>query len=130
MLDGDLPNDPYMSYLLWPHFHFSGTYRTDASTVNNRGFRYDTEHFVPEDLLQTGANYNPKGSNEWSVTGFVTNVCYANGTCVGEDEKDKGAEPLVGSPIQGMDTINISFHTDGPHGGTSLYELDGSVRPL
>ena len=125
MLDGDLPNDPYTSYLLWPHFHFSGTYRADVSTVNNKAFRYDTEHFVQEDLLQIGGNYNPKGSHDWSVTGFVTNVCYANGTCVGDDEKDKDAEPLVGTPIQGMYTINITFHTDRPMAALSYMSCIG-----
>ena len=104
-----------MSYLSWPHFQFSGTFLSDVSTVNNRFHKYDTAHFVPGDLLRVGHNWNPKGSHEWSVTALVTNVCYANGTCVGDDEKDKDAEPLVGTPIQGMDTINITFHTDDPY---------------
>lgn len=90
-----------MNYLLWPHFHFSGTFRSDVSTVNNDPSRYDTENFVAADLLQGPGNWNPKGSGEWSVTGSVSHVCYANGHCVGEDEGDKESEPLMGAKIRG-----------------------------
>ena len=129
MLDGDLPNDPYASYLLWPHFHFSGTYRADASTVNNMAPMYDTEHYVAgQNLVLNWNNYNPKGSHEWSVNGFVTNVCYANGTCVGDDEKDKDAEPLVGTPIKGMDTIYTIFPTDRPMGTLPYINYISAIR--
>lgn len=103
--DDALPNDPFMNYLLWPHFHFSGTFRSDVSTVNNHPSHYNTENFVAADLLQGPGNWNPKGSGEWSVTGSVTHVCYSNGHCVGEDEGDKDSEPLMGAMIQGANSI-------------------------
>ena len=105
--DADLPNDPYMNYLLWPHFHFSGTFRSDVSTVNNIPSNYDTENFVAADLLPGPHNWNPKGSGEWSVTGCVTHVCYANGHCVGEDEGDKDVEPLMGAHVKGTGIIYL-----------------------
>lgn len=96
-------NDPHTSYLLWPHFHFSGLFRADVSTVNNFQYNYDTETFVAANLLQNHSNnnWNPRGSGEWSVAGSVTHVCYANGSCVGEDEGDKKSEPLLGEKIIG-----------------------------
>ena len=99
--DDDLPNDPYTSYLLWPHFHFSGTYLADVPTANNFPFHYNTETFVAADVVQNHTNFNPRGSGEWSVTGSVTHVCYANGSCVGEDEGDEKREPLLGEKIIG-----------------------------
>ncbi len=100
-LDVDLPDDPYMNYMSWPHLHFSGTFRADVSTVNNDPSNYDTESFVLGDQLQFGSNWNPKGSGEWSVSGSVTQVCYANGHCVRDGEGDKHTEPITGAPILG-----------------------------
>lgn len=99
--DDVLPNDPYMSYLLWPHFHFSGTFRADTSTVNNFPYNFNTETFVAADQLQNHSSnsWNPRGSGEWSITGSVTHVCYANGSCVGEDEGDQKSEPLLREEI-------------------------------
>ena len=90
-----------MNYMLWPHFHFNGTFRADVSTVNNDLSRYDTDNFVPADQLKGGLNWNPKGTNEWSVSGSVTHVCYANGKCVGGDDVDKKKEPIIGAKILG-----------------------------
>ncbi|KAJ7393674.1 positive regulation of synapse structural plasticity [Desmophyllum pertusum] len=101
--DADIPDDPYMNYLQWPHFHFSGTFISDTSTVNNDPFNYDTEKFVQADQLPNevkgNPSYNPRGSGEWSVNGSVTHVCYANGHCVGDDEGNKDTEPLMAAPI-------------------------------
>ncbi len=97
----DLPNDPYMNYLLWPHFHFNGTFFADVPTVNNYPHNYDTDQFVPADQFRGLNNWNPKGSGEWSVSGSVTHVCYADGHCVGDDEKEKNTEPIIGAPILG-----------------------------
>ena len=100
-LDIDLPNDPYMNYMMWPRLHFSGTFRADVSTVNNDLSRYDTDSFVPADQLKGPQNWNPKGSDEWSISGSVTRVCYANGTCVGDDDVNKKIEPIMGAKILG-----------------------------
>ncbi len=90
-----------MNYMLWPHLHFNGTFRSDVSTVNNDPSHYDTDNFVPADQLQGPGNWNPKGSGEWSVSGSVTHVCYADGHCVGDDEGDKDTEPIMGASILG-----------------------------
>ena len=95
VLEDDLPNDPFMNYLLWPHFHFSGRFRADVSTVNNIPTNFDTENVLKRE--RSRRNWNPDGTNEWSVTGFVTGLCYANGTCV---EKKKN-EQFLGAPIKG-----------------------------
>ena len=97
-----------MNYLSWPRFHFSGTYRADVSTINNSPLNYNTTSFIAAQLLQTPSNWNPRGSAEWSVNGSVTQVCYADGHCVGDDEGDeeekdnKEAEPLLGTTIRGI----------------------------
>ena len=96
-----------MNYMLWPHLHFNGTFRSDVSTVNNNPSHYDTDNFVPADQLQSSANWNPKGSGEWSVSGSVTHVCYADGHCVGDDEGDKDTEPIMGAPILGTLAISL-----------------------
>ena len=96
LLDYDLPNDPYMNYLLWPHFHFSGSFRADVSTVNNIPTNFDTENVLKRE--RSTRNWNPDGTNEWSVTGSVTGLCYADGTCL---EKKKN-EQFLAAPIQGM----------------------------
>ncbi|XP_078360554.1 uncharacterized protein LOC144644874 [Oculina patagonica] len=96
--DFSLPNDPYMTYLLWPHFHFNGTFLADVPTVNNYPDNYNTDKFVPADQYQGLDNWNPQGSGEWSVSGSVTHVCYADGHCVGDDE-DKRSEPIIGAQI-------------------------------
>ena len=101
LVDDVSPKDPFTSYLLWPHFHFSGTFRSDVSTVNNNPLNFDTDKFTAADLIQGPRNLNPMGSGEWSVTGSVTHVCYANGHCVGEDEGDKSSEPLMRALIKG-----------------------------
>ena len=101
LVDDAFPKDPFTSYLLWPHFHFSGTFRSDVSTVNNNPLNFETEKFTAADLIQGPRNWNPMGSGEWSVTGSVTHVCYSNGHCVGEDEGDKSSEPLMGALIMG-----------------------------
>ena len=101
LVDDASPKDPFTSYLLWPHFHFSGTFRSDVSTVNNNPLNFDTEKFTAADLVRGPGNWNPMGSGEWSVTGSVTHVCYSNGQCVGEDEADKSSEPLMGALIMG-----------------------------
>ena len=115
LLEENLPDDSYMSYLLWPHFHFSGTYRADVSTINNNPSNYNTASFIAAELLQNPGNWNPKGSAEWSVIGSVTQVCYADGQCVGddddrdeehgEDEDNKQAEPLLGATVRGAQRI-------------------------
>ena len=108
-LDVDLPDDPYMSYLSWPHFHFNGTFRADVPTVNNLPYNYDTDKFVPADQLADDLeNWNPKGSGEWSISGSVTHVCYADGHCVGDDG-DKDTEPIVGEPILGTYTTHCTL---------------------
>ena len=99
-----------MNYLSWPHLHFSGTYRADVSTVNNFPFLYDPENTVPADYLKSANpkdNWNPKGSGEWSVNGLVTHVCYADGHCVGEDEGEKDAEPIIGAEVMGKCAIDF-----------------------
>jgi len=114
--DDDLPNDPYTSYLLWPHFHFSGTFRADVSTVNNFPYNFNTETFVAADWLQNhSSGWNPRGSGEWSVTGTVTHVCYANGSCVGEDEGKKKSEPLLREKIIGTGSLHASHNDDFVH---------------
>lgn len=127
-----------MSYLLWPHFHFSGTFRADISTVNNFPYNYDTETFVAANLLQNHSrSWNPRGSGEWSVTGSVTHVCYANGHCVGEDEGDQKSEPLLGEKIIGTDSlhdfhngdfVHSTLHKNGTHFGH--LEVQGKVSVL
>ncbi|KAL9985892.1 hypothetical protein ACROYT_G008344 [Oculina patagonica] len=97
--DDNLPDDPYMNYMLWPHLHFSGTFRADVPTVNNDPSHYNTDKFVSADQLQSSGNWNPKGTGEWSVSGSVTHVCYADGHCVGDDKRDKDTEPIMGAPI-------------------------------
>ena len=92
---------------MWPHLHFNGTFRADVSTVNNDPSRYDTDNFVPADQLQSGRNWNPKGSFEWSASGSVTHVCYANGTCVG-DEVEKHIESIMGAQFLGAYTILLA----------------------
>ena len=118
VLDADIPDDPYMNYLQWPHFHFSGTFISDISTVNNDPFNYDTERFVQADQLPNevkgNPSYNPRGSGEWSVNGSVTHVCYANGTCVGDDKGNKDTEPLMAAPILGTYAI-YAVVKRGPH---------------
>ncbi|CAH3157228.1 unnamed protein product [Porites evermanni] len=99
LLDNAVSEDPFTSYLLWPHLHFSGTFRADVSTVNNNPLNFDTDRFTAADLIRDLENWNPKGSGEWSVTGSVTQVCYADGHCVEEDEGHKSSEPLIGAWI-------------------------------
>ena len=102
--DAELPNDPYTSYLLWPRLHFNGTYHADVATVNNHPPHYDTGKFVPADQLPNPhtLNYNPHGSDDWSIYGSVTHLCYANGHCLGDDEGDNVIEPALGTPILSM----------------------------
>lgn len=99
--DDDLPNDPYMNYLLFPHFHFTGTFRADGYTGNNKNSNYDNKNFDQFDILETRSNWNPKGSGEWTVSGSVTRACYANGHCVGNDGEDNANEPILAAPILG-----------------------------
>ena len=89
-----------MNYLLYPHFHFSGTFRADVYTGNNKNTNFDIKNFTQSDMLQSRENWNPKGSGEWSVSASVTQACYASGNCVG-DEEDSVIEPIVGAPILG-----------------------------
>ena len=94
-----------MNYLLWPHFHFSGRFRADVSTVNNIPTNFDTENVLKR--KRSRRNWNPDGTNEWSVTGSVTGLCYADGTCV---EKKKN-EQLLGALTQGTyeRTLNLNM---------------------
>ena len=84
-----------MNYLLWPNFHFSGRFRADVSTVNNIPTNFDTENVLKRE--RSKRNWNPDGTNEWSVTGSVTGLCYADGTCV----EKKESEQFLGAPIKG-----------------------------
>lgn len=95
----ELLNDPYTSYLLWPHLHFSGDFRADISTVNNLPSNFDTTKFVPYDQLPDSSpfNWNPQGTGEWTVNGSVTRLCYSNGTCRDQDQDPQ--EPVLGAPI-------------------------------
>ena len=95
VLGDGLPNDPYMNYLLWPNFHFSGRFRADVSTVNNIPTNFDTENVLKRE--RSKRNWNPDGTNEWSVTGSVTGLCYADGTCVEKKEN----EQFLRAPIKG-----------------------------
>ena len=95
VLGDGLPNDRYMNYLLWPNFHFSGRFRADVSTVNNIPTNFDTENVLKRE--RSRRNWNPDGTNEWSVTGSVTGLCYADGTCVEKKEN----EQFLGAHIQG-----------------------------
>ena len=90
-----------MNYMMWPHLHFSGTFLADVPTVNNVPSPYDTDSFVPAYQLEDLNNWNPKGTGEWSVSGSVTHVCYADGMCVGDDEEDKHIEPIMGAQFLG-----------------------------
>lgn len=92
----ELLNDPYTSYLLWPHLHFSGTFRADPSTVNNLPSYVDTTKFVPSDQFPNSNpfNWNPTGTGEWRVNGSVTRLCYADGTCRGHEDPAFGAAIL------------------------------------
>ena len=112
VLDDDLPNDPYMNYILWPHFHFSGRFRADVSTVNNIPTNFDTENVLKKE--RSRRNWNPDGTNEWSVTGSVTGICYADGTCVEKKEN----EQFLGTHIQGRYesklNLNMGILVTGP----------------
>ena len=92
-----------MNYLLLPHLHFSGTFRSDVSTVNNIPENYNTERFVPLNLLRSSHNWNPEGTGEWSINGSVTQVCYVNGTCIDDEDGEEKAkvEPLFGASVLG-----------------------------
>lgn len=82
VLDNTAPNDPYASYLLWPHLSFVGTFRADVSTVNNIVSNYNPNK------TRKDPSWNPKGSGEWSVNALVTQMCFANGTCSAPDRDE------------------------------------------
>lgn len=82
VLDNTAPNDPYASYLLWPHLSFVGTFRADVSTVNNIVSNYNPNK------TRKDPYWNPKGSGEWSVNALVTQMCFANGTCSAPDREE------------------------------------------
>ena len=63
-----------MSYLNMPRLHFSGKYRADVSTVNNKYSNYDTENIVKIDQ-----SWNPMGGGEWNIDASVTQVCFSTG---------------------------------------------------
>lgn len=92
-----------MNYLSFPHLHFSGTFRSDVSTVNNIPENYNTERFVSLNLQRSRHNWNPEGTGEWSINGSVTQVCYVNGICIDDEDGEEKAkdEPLVGASVLG-----------------------------
>lgn len=100
--DAELLDDPYASYMLWPHLHFSGAYRADVSTVNKHPSHYDTIKFRPADQLPNPhtLNFNPKGSDDWSINSTVTHLCYADGLCLGDEKGSNSIEPVLGALIQ------------------------------
>lgn len=82
VLDNTAPNDPYASYLLWPHFSFVGTFRADFSTVDDIVSNYNPNK------TRKNPSKNPKGSDEGSVNALVTQMCFANGTCSAPDVEE------------------------------------------
>lgn len=89
VLDNTAPNDPYASFLLWPHFSFAGTFRADVSTVNNIVSNHNPN------TIRKDPSWHPKGSGEWSVNASVTQMCFANGTC---SAPDRGKDiPVTGT---------------------------------
>jgi len=89
---------PYWNYLHFPRLSFAGTFRADVSTINNNYLHFDTEHFVQQYTFQTHANWNPKGSAEWSANAIVTSVCYLDSQCVTEYHHDK----FIGRHFKGI----------------------------
>lgn len=82
VLDNTAPNDPYASYLLWPHFSFVGTFRADFSTVDDIVSNYNPNK------TRKNPSKNPKGSDEGSVNALVTQMCFANDTCSAPDVEE------------------------------------------
>ena len=82
VLDNTAPNDPYASYLLWPHFSFVGTFRADFTTVDDIVSNYNPNK------TRKNPSKNPKGSDEGSVNALVTQMCFANGTCSAPDVEE------------------------------------------
>ena len=82
ILDNTAPNDPYASYILWPHFSFIGIFRADVSTVNNIVSNYNPNKTTKD------PSWHPKGSGEWSVNARVTHMCFANGSCSAPDDEE------------------------------------------
>ena len=82
----------------YPHFHFAGRFRADMATINNFPNNYDTANFDQSYLQRNADNWNPLGSGEWAVKAAVTQVCYSDYLCEGNQE----VEPLVGAGITGI----------------------------
>jgi len=75
-----------VSYLERPRLHFSGSFETDVSTVNNDPTHFNVGTFKPEyDLPQTPGSlngwWNPAGSAMFRIFDtHVRSVCYQDGT--------------------------------------------------
>lgn len=93
-------NEDHLTYLYYPHFHFSGRFRADTATLNNFPNFFDPENFTQSDTQPNFDNWNPLGSGEWTVEAEVTHVCYSDLRCVGDQQE----EPLCGVGITGGGT--------------------------
>jgi len=87
----------HLTYLHYPHFHFSGRFRADTATLNNFPNYFDPENFTQSDTQPNVDNWNPLGSGEWTVEAEVTHVCYSDLRCVGDQQEEK----LCGAGITG-----------------------------
>ncbi|GAB2590661.1 hypothetical protein GCM10027168_24750 [Streptomyces capparidis] len=87
-----------MSYLGYPRLHFSGTFVSDPSTVNNTPEHYDNDAFHPRFQRPGPGNgdWNPRGGASFRLEDCaVTSVIRADGTVVTSPALD----PLVGGAL-------------------------------
>ena len=94
--------DPFMTYLDYPHFHFSGQFQADYATIPRDVANYDIANFDQTRSLASKfggkGGWNPNGANDFRLRQCsVTHVCYEDGHCISDEDKD----PLYGSFVKG-----------------------------
>ena len=90
-----------MSYLSYPRIHFSGTFQSSPSTINNTPNNYNPLVYpTPNDLDQVELYWNPRGDGGFALMDdcVVRQVDYADGTTATTAAEDA----IIGQPVKAV----------------------------
>ncbi len=98
-----------MSYLTLPRLHFSGSFQTYPSTINNYPSNYNPKIYPsPTELEKVSLGWGPLGNGIFAFKDcVVTKVEYADGTSATTAAED----PIIGQPVISVRKSN--FPLDG-----------------
>ncbi len=90
-----------MNYLSYPRIHFSGTFQSSPSTINNTPNNYNPLIYpTPNELEKVELYWNPRGDGNFGLMEdcVVTQVDYADGTSATTSSED----PIIGQPVKAI----------------------------